>query len=90
VRKPKSLANRDKPSGCAVSRTFLEDIRDNVKSRRLELGLSQKDLSLAAGLNEFYVSQLEQLLLNITVGSLESIAKALQTTEEALVHRRER
>ena len=49
-----------------------------VKEKRLELGFSQEDLAEASGLHRTYVSDLERGTRNISIGSIEKIARALQ------------
>lgn len=67
---------------------------DNVRRRRVELGLSQE--ALASRIHESsetgqwdqgYVSRLESGQVNATVDTLEQLAAALQTTPERLISR---
>ncbi len=50
----------------------------HVRRRRLELGISQEALAEKVGLNPFYVSRLERQLMNISIVSMERIARALE------------
>ena len=48
-----------------------------VRKRRKELGLSQEDLGLRIGLDQGYVSRIEQGQMNITLDTMEEICKVL-------------
>lgn len=54
-----------------------EILGDNIRSLRLEKGYSQEKLSLLAGINKNYLSDLERGTRNPTFGILLKIAKAL-------------
>ena len=49
----------------------------NIYTRRKELGYSQEKLALEAGLDRTYIPKVEKGKINITINSLEKIAKAL-------------
>ncbi|MBO6029012.1 MAG: helix-turn-helix transcriptional regulator [Bacteroidales bacterium] len=49
----------------------------NICTRRKELGYSQEKLALEAGLDRTYIPKVEKGKINITINSLEKIAKAL-------------
>jgi transcriptional regulator with XRE-family HTH domain len=57
----------------------------NVRGRRLELGMSQEQLALDAGMKRSYVSELERGLRNPTVRALGRLAEALKLEPEALL-----
>ena len=48
-----------------------------VRKKRKELGLSQEDLGLRIGLDQGYVSRIEQGQMNITLDTMEEICKVL-------------
>lgn len=52
-------------------------IARNVKNRRLELNLSQERLAELADLHHNYISLIERAKCNISVVTLEKLAKAL-------------
>lgn len=60
-----------------VSMNSLDKIGLNICIRRKELGYSQEKLALEAGLDRTYIPKVEKGRINITINSLEKIAKAL-------------
>ena len=50
----------------------------NVKQRRLELGLSQEAFSKRCGLHRTYISDIECFRRNVSLESIQRIAKALE------------
>jgi DNA-binding Xre family transcriptional regulator len=48
-----------------------------VRERRKELEMSQKDLGVRIGLDQGYVSRIEQGKMNITLDTMEEICKVL-------------
>ena len=50
---------------------------DNLRTRRLAKGLSQERLAEIAGLHRTYVSSVERCERNITIETVERLAKAL-------------
>jgi transcriptional regulator with XRE-family HTH domain len=57
-----------------------------IRLRRLELRMSQEDLGKQLGQDQAYVSRLERgLIADITVGTFERLAKALQVKLEVLL-----
>lgn len=50
----------------------------NVKVRRGELGMSQEDLALEAGLHRTFVAHVERGVRNISIDNIEKLATALQ------------
>lgn len=49
----------------------------NVRSLRIELGLSQEALGIAAGFHRTYVSQVERGVANVTIDGLDRLATAV-------------
>lgn len=60
-----------------VNMNSLTKIGLNICTRRKELGYSQEKLALEAGLDRTYIPKVEKGKINITIHSLEKIAKAL-------------
>ncbi|CAJ0774584.1 helix-turn-helix domain-containing protein [Ralstonia chuxiongensis] len=58
---------------------------DNVRRRRLELGLSQEQLAETAGVHRTYVGMLERAEKNVTIYNIERIAIALQVEPGSLL-----
>lgn len=56
------------------------DVGDRLRSTRLRKGQTLKTVAAAAGLSESFLSQLERHRVNASVGSLQRIAAALDTT----------
>jgi transcriptional regulator with XRE-family HTH domain len=48
-----------------------------VRQRRLELGLSQENLSLSCGLDRSYIGSVERGRRNVSLVNITKIAKAL-------------
>lgn len=57
----------------------------NLKRSRLALGLSQESLAERAGLHRNYVGCIERNEKNVSLDSLESLAKALGVSPEELI-----
>lgn len=57
----------------------------NLKRSRLALGLSQESLAERAGLHRNYVGCIERNEKNVSLDSLESLAKALGVSPEKLI-----
>ena len=62
----------------------------STRARRHPLGLSQRQLAGRLGTVRVYASKLENLKCKPTLGSLEKIARALETTIPHLLNARER
>jgi transcriptional regulator with XRE-family HTH domain len=60
-------------------------LADVIRERRLELGLTQEQLTDSTDLHRNYLSGIERGAHNIGVSNLVTIAKALQTTASALL-----
>lgn len=58
---------------------FLKDIlAKNTRLRRSDLGLSQEELAYRCGLHRTYIGAIERSERNVTLSTVESIAKALE------------
>jgi transcriptional regulator with XRE-family HTH domain len=57
----------------------------NMKKRRLALGLSQEALAEACGLHRTYVGSVERAERNVTLGTLELLANALEVPAPQLI-----
>lgn len=57
----------------------------NVRSNRLELGLSQEELAERAGVHRTYVGMLERREKNVTIYNIERIAAALGVEPASLL-----
>lgn len=55
-----------------------------VKQRRLELGISQEELSFRAGLHRTYISDIERGSRNPSLKNIDKLAKALEISISAL------
>ena len=64
--------------GIFVEMNTLEKIGLNVSRFRKERGYTQENLALEAGLDRTYIPKVEKGKINITINSLEKIAKALK------------
>lgn len=60
-----------------------------VKARRLELGLTQEQLSLRAELHQRWISNVETGLRNPSYASLRRLAEGLDLTTSELIRRAE-
>lgn len=58
-------------------KSILIRIGSNVRQHRLQLGLSQEELSYRADLHRTYIGMIERAEKNITITNVEKIAKAL-------------
>jgi transcriptional regulator with XRE-family HTH domain len=52
----------------------------NVKDRRLRLGLSQEELAGICGYHRTYIGSVERAERNITLSTLEALAKSLEVS----------
>jgi transcriptional regulator with XRE-family HTH domain len=59
-------------------KTILINFGNRVRDLRKSKGLSQEQLSLEADVNRTYIGMIERAEKNITLTSIEKIAKALQ------------
>ena len=74
----------------ADSADYLEALGVAVRRLRTRRGLSQEDLSAAAGLDRTYVSGIERGVRNPTVASLLKLCEVLGTTPAKLLRAAEK
>ncbi len=55
-----------------------------VRRLRVERGYSQEEFSFRVGLHQTYVSSVERGERNVTIGTADKIARALDTTLESM------
>lgn len=56
-----------------------------IKRKRLEMDITQKKLAELAGLHRNYISYIENAKIIPTIGSLDSISKALNLNSKCLI-----
>lgn len=61
-----------------------------IQTRRKQLGLSQEELAVKAGLHRTYISEIERRSRNLSVKILVKIAIALNVTPSALMREAEK
>jgi transcriptional regulator with XRE-family HTH domain len=69
------------------SQPLIETLADNIRRLRRERELSQEELASLCGLHRTYVGSVERGERNITLGSLELFAAALDVTAIDLLTR---
>jgi DNA-binding XRE family transcriptional regulator len=62
-------------------------LSNNLKRLRESRCYTQEDLAEFSGLNKSYISNVEQATMNVTLASLEALAKGLDCDEEELLRR---
>ncbi|WP_346296474.1 helix-turn-helix transcriptional regulator [Rhodopseudomonas sp. P1] len=68
-----------------VAESTLNLIQKNVRNRRKQLGVSQEELADRSGLHRTYIGAIERGERNLTVASLEKLARALKCRVSDLV-----
>jgi transcriptional regulator with XRE-family HTH domain len=61
-----------------MKRDVLIKFGNRVRERRSELGLSQEELAMRAGVHRTYIGMIERAEKNITLTNIEKIANALE------------
>ena len=56
----------------------MKAISTNVRNRRLDLRMTQKDLAEKCGLSTNYISRIERAEVSPTIDTLEKLTKALK------------
>ena len=68
---------------------FLKLLGDRVRQRRLGLGISQEAFANKCGVHRTYIGKVERGEQNVSMGSLEGIAKGLGVRISQLVREAE-
>jgi transcriptional regulator with XRE-family HTH domain len=68
-----------------MSKTTLEKFGEKVREERLKKGLSQEDLAARAGVHRTYIGMIERAEKNITLESIQKIARALDLPLDELM-----
>lgn len=68
-----------------MSKTTLEKFGEKIREERLKQSLSQEKLAERAGVHRTYIGMIERAEKNITLASIEKIAKALGLKMEYLI-----
>lgn len=68
-----------------IKRALVTIVAENIKDARTKLGLSQEELAERSGLHRTYIGGVERGERNITLGSLEKIAAALNVSSAVMV-----
>ena len=68
-----------------MSKTTAQKFGENMKKIRLEKGMSQGDICRSLGLDRAYISNVENGKQNLTISTMERVAKALGVTIDQLL-----
>lgn len=68
-----------------MEKTTAQKFGENMKKIRLEKGMSQGDICRELGLDRAYISNVENGKQNLTLSTMEKVAKALGVSIEDLV-----
>jgi len=68
-----------------MSKSAAQKFGDNMKKIRLEKGMSQGDICRALGLDRAYISNIENGKQNLTISTMEKVAKALGMSVDQLL-----
>ena len=68
-----------------MNKTTLEKFGDKVREERHKQGLSQEELASRAGVHRTYIGMIERAEKNITLSTIEKIAKALGIKPSELI-----
>lgn len=67
-----------------MSKSAAQKFGDNMKKIRLEKGMSQGDICRELGLDRAYISNVENGKQNLTISTMEKVAKALGVSVDRL------
>ena len=68
-----------------MSKTTAQKFGENMKKIRLEKGMSQGDICRSLGLDRAYISNVENGKQNLTISTMEKVAKALDVSIDTLL-----
>ncbi|HED37970.1 MAG TPA: XRE family transcriptional regulator [Ignavibacteria bacterium] len=68
-----------------MSKSTAQRFGENMKKIRLEKGMSQGDICRALGLDRAYISNIENGKQNLTISTMEKVAKALGVNIDILL-----
>lgn len=68
-----------------MSKTTAQKFGENMKKIRLEKDMSQGDICRALGLDRAYISNVENGKQNLTISTMEKVAKALGVSIDTLL-----
>ena len=68
-----------------MSKTTAQKFGENMKKIRLEKGMSQGDICRALNLDRAYISNVENGKQNLTISTMEKVAKALDVSIDQLL-----
>jgi len=68
-----------------MSKSAAQKFGDNMKKIRLEKGMSQGDICRALGLDRAYISNIENGKQNLTISTMEKVAKVLGMSVDQLL-----
>jgi transcriptional regulator with XRE-family HTH domain len=79
---------RKTSSARKASPAFLQRVGNNIKSLREARGYSQQDLSHDSGLTTNYIGEIERGRINISLATIDALAKGLGCDVREIVTRR--
>jgi transcriptional regulator with XRE-family HTH domain len=68
-----------------MSKTTAQKFGENMKKIRLEKSMSQGDICRSLGLDRAYISNVENGKQNLTISTMEKVAKALGVSIDTLL-----
>jgi len=68
-----------------MSKTTAQKFGENMKKIRLEKGMSQGDICRSLELDRAYISNVENGKQNLTISTMEKVAKALGVSIDTLL-----
>ena len=68
-----------------MGKTSAQKFGENMKKIRLEKGMSQGDICRELGLDRAYISNVENGKQNLTLSTMEKVAKALGVSIDTLL-----